>query len=90
MKFDGGYSAVAFSDTWDVNHEPTEFSSPWVGRTVFIDSDTLEASENEAAESAESSEADSIVSLDFTSVTPRSPASSDAESIAVDRPRGRL
>eukprot|EP00974_Lingulodinium_polyedra_P029661 2858542-Lingulodinium_polyedra.AAC.1 len=67
-----------------------EFSSPWVGRTVFIDSDTLEASESEAAESAESSEADSIVSLDFISVTPKSPASSDTESIAVDRPRGRF
>eukprot|EP00974_Lingulodinium_polyedra_P015993 1551846-Lingulodinium_polyedra.AAC.1 len=55
-----------------------------------MDNQVLEASEAEDETSIPSSETESVVSLEFCAVTPGSPASSDTESIAVDRPRGRF
>eukprot|EP00974_Lingulodinium_polyedra_P085304 8258839-Lingulodinium_polyedra.AAC.1 len=61
-----------------------------VGRIVFGDREAVNAIDDSMDESRASSDAESIASIDITSVTPGSPASSDNESVAVDRPRGRF
>eukprot|EP00974_Lingulodinium_polyedra_P127426 11202140-Lingulodinium_polyedra.AAC.1 len=63
-----------------------DLSSLWVGRAVFIDRDAASAADDSEDEPCHSSDVESVVSVDITSVTPGSPASSGNESVAVGRP----